>query len=325
MLGHRSITIAPEIRNSYNNVKTKIETNHRIWLKIILSALIPLMIAVFTIVTTVIQQKLSYQQRAQDRDDTNSLRKQSDRLADSLQKETILVSYLNDVSKLLMTENGSQILVHIRTKTLTSLRQLDSERKRYLFLFLYESDLIYQDSSEQLLRLHGADLNGIQFNGTYDNRCSFIYLYLYNVYLSNGSFIDCFIDRSNFSYGIMYNTRFYKGLLIRISFKMALLDNSCFCNMKLSTINFNGASLTGSDFQGTVWENASVDFTNANLTGANLSKEQLKNSTLDNCILPNKTWGPIRTRNLVVNGDLEQNVNINKIIIIINYSILVFI
>ncbi|CAF1368586.1 unnamed protein product, partial [Adineta steineri] len=99
---------------------------------------------------------------------------------------------------------------------------------------------------------------------------------------------------------------FFKRVLIRTSFKFASLNEAKFSNMKLSTINFIGASLIRSDFTGTVWDNTTVDFTNANLTDAKLSDKQLKNSTLDNCILPNGTWGPIRTKNLVANGDITQ-------------------
>jgi uncharacterized protein YjbI with pentapeptide repeats len=312
MLERRSATVVPMIENPSNSIK--IDKKHRIWLKLILAASIPLMIGVFTITTTLLQQKLSRQQREQDKYESSLLREQSNRLADNLQKETILVSYLNDVSNLLMKENHTKILIHIRTKTLTSLRQLDSERKRYLLLFLYESELIHQYPDQQistLLKINKADFNSIQFNGTNDNKCTFLRMYLYDVYLSNSSFIDCYIDRSNFSYSTMYNALFYKGLLIRITFKFALLDNSCFCNIKLSMMDFFGASLAGSSFSGSTWDNASVDFTNTNLTGAILSNEQLKNSTLDNCMLPNRTWGPIRTKNLVVNGDLQQNVSQN--------------
>ena len=135
MLGRHTGRIVPSIRNTCNNIKTKIETTNRIWLKIILSALIPLMIGVFTITTTLIQQNLSFKQREQEKADTRSLRAQSAYEADNLQKEAVLVTYLDDVSKLLMLENDTKIYTQIRTKTLTSLRQLDSERKNIYFYF----------------------------------------------------------------------------------------------------------------------------------------------------------------------------------------------
>jgi uncharacterized protein YjbI with pentapeptide repeats len=306
-------SVGPTIKKASN--ETKINPNHRIWLKLMLTALIPLMIGVFTIVSTLLQYKLSSQQRNQDKSDSLLFRQQSERHADSLQKETVLVTYLNDVSKLLMLENETKIFVHIRTKTLTSLRQIDSERRKNLLLFLYESELIYQKPEQQissLLKLDGADFNGIHFEHTIENHCSFTRLYLHNVYLSNSTFIKCYIDRANFSRSVMYNVMFCESMLIRTSFKWALLDNASFYRTKLTTMNFCGASLAGSRFTGTTWSNAGVDFTNTNLTGAILSNEQLKNSTLFNCILPNGTWGPIQMRNLVINGDLDQNVSGNS-------------
>jgi hypothetical protein len=124
MLGHRSGTIAPTIGNTCNNINTQFQTTQRLWLKIILSVLIPLMIGVFTITTTLLQDRFATQQREQD---TRPLRQQSDYQADNLQKEAVLVTYLNDISNLLMLENDTKISIQIRTKTLTSLRQLDSE------------------------------------------------------------------------------------------------------------------------------------------------------------------------------------------------------
>ncbi|CAF4578315.1 unnamed protein product [Rotaria sp. Silwood1] len=66
-------------------------------------------------------------------------------------------------------------------------------------------------------------------------------------------------------------------------------------------------SLIECDFTGALWTENSIDFTSTNLSGAIISNEQLGNSTLYNCILPNGTWAPIRTDNLVVNGDAEQS------------------
>jgi uncharacterized protein YjbI with pentapeptide repeats len=311
MFGYRSGTVAPTMKNGF---KMQIESNHRIWLKIILSALIPLMIGVFTITTTLLQHKLSAQQRNQDKQESSLLREQSERQADNLQKEKVLVTYFDDVSKLLMLENQPKIFAQLRIKTLTSLRQLDAERKRYLLLFLCESELICQNppySNSSLLKIDKADFNGVQINGTNDNKCSFTRIHLHDVYLSNSSFVECYIDRSNFSRATMNKAMFSKGLVLRTSFKFASLEKANFYNMKLATMNFAGAHLRQSDFTGTVWENNTVDFTNTDLTEAKLSDAQLKNSTLDNCILPNGTWGPIQTKNLVANGDLDQNVSGN--------------
>ena len=116
----RSAIVFPTIKTTLNNVKKKVETNHRIWLKLILSGLIPIMIKLFTIVTAVVQQQLSFQKREQEKHESFLLRQQANIHVDNLLKESILVTYLNDVSKLLMLNNNTNTLIHIRTKTLTN-------------------------------------------------------------------------------------------------------------------------------------------------------------------------------------------------------------
>jgi uncharacterized protein YjbI with pentapeptide repeats len=312
MFRRHSVPISLTTKNNF--IINKIQKpNYREWMKCFFSALVPLMIAVFTVVTAVLQQNLSLQQREQDKQDALLLRQQSERQADNIRKETVFATYLDDVSKLLLMENETQILIHIRMKTLTSLRQLDPELKQRLLLFLYESELIYNDDRRpipSLLKLNYADFNDIVFKGTIENRCSFLHLYLREAYLSNSLFIGCYIDRSTFSNAIMYKATFFKTLLLRSSFRSALLDKANFSYSKLNIMDFCGASLVGSDFTGAILVRDGVNLINTNLTGAIISNKQISNTTFYNCILPNGTWGPIYTKNLIVNGDVEENVSI---------------
>jgi uncharacterized protein YjbI with pentapeptide repeats len=212
-------------------------------------------------------------------------------------------------------KNETQNLLHIRMKTLTSLRQLDPERKQHLLLFLYESELIYRPvgkASSSLLKMKSADFKDIFFKGTVEIECSFLWLYLPEVYLSNSSFIDCYIDHSTFSHAIMYRAIFVQTLLIRTSFKSAFLNQANFSYSKLNIIDFSGASLVDSDFTGARLRQGEIIFTNTNLTGAILSSEQISNSNISNSLLPNGTWVFIDTKNLVVNGDAEENVSMNE-------------
>jgi len=288
-------------------------------LKLFLSALIPLMIGVFTVITTVQQQKMSSLQRAQDKQDALLLRQQSEYQADNLNKEKVYAAFLDEVSKILMSANEKSSLIQIRAKTLASLRQLDSERKKYLLLFLYDTELISRDSQKPIssvLKVNDADFNGIYFRGTLESSCSFMYLYLHDVHLSNASFIDCYIDWSNFSSSTMYKTVFFKARLLRTSFKFALLDNANFSQATFFQMNFIGASLIACNFTGATWTNQTVDFSGANLTGAILSDQQLSKSILSNALLPNGTWGPIQRENLLINGNAERNVSIDSFFIL---------
>ncbi|CAF1437817.1 unnamed protein product [Rotaria magnacalcarata] len=287
-----------------------ISIKDRVWLKLLLSALIPLMIGIFTVVTTIHQQKMSSLQREQEKQDAHLLRRQSDNQTAHRHKETIYATYLDDVTKLLLSNNETKRLVYIRAKTLVTLQQLDSERRKDVLLFLYESELIYHNplkTTTTLLKVNNADFNGISFQRTEKVECTFKFLYLHHVYLSNASFIDCYIDYSNFSHSLMYNTVFFKALLFRTSFKFALLDRANFNQAKFYQTDFSGASLAGCNFRDAHWIHQGLTFTSANLTGAILSNQQLERSILTNALLPNGTWGPIRTTSLVVNGDAEQD------------------
>lgn len=254
MLERHSATVTPMSRTTWTYLRTKIETN-RIWLKLVLSLLVPLMIGVFTITMSFVQQNVSLKQRNQDKEDAQQLRSLSDRLADNVQKETILVNYLHDISKLLMSENQTKMYDYIRTNTLASLRQLDSDRKRYLLLFLYESRLLYHDPDNQIpsiLKIADADFNGVQFNGSELTKCSFRRIELYDIYLSHSLFYDCYFDRTNFSYTTMNNATFERGVTIRTSFKFASLKQTRFSHMKLSNVSFFGANLVESCFNRTI-------------------------------------------------------------------------
>jgi hypothetical protein len=104
---------------------------------------------------------------------------------------------------------------------------------------------------------------------------------------------------------------FYNTDLRGSSFNLTLLDRANFSRADITGVKLVGASLIECDFTGARIR-GKVDFTNANLTGAIISNEQWANLTmLYNCVLPNGTWGPIQTENLVMNGGVEQNVSLN--------------
>ncbi len=313
MLRRYVINAGPTLQIICNNDTERRTRNVREWIKLCLSASIPLMIGIFTVVTTIQQQKLSTQQREQDKQDAFLLRQHSERQADNLRKESVLNTYIDDVSNLLMLENRTRSLLHIRMKTLTSLRLLDSERKNHLFLFLYENQLIQKDSQQpisSLLKVDGTDFSGIYFQGTKDRQCSFTGLHLYGAHLSNSSFINCQLWSANFSKSIMYNTMFYYTDLRSSLFNLSSLNKANFSGTSMTGVKFIGASLIECDLSGARWA-PYIDFTNANLTGSIISNEQLRNSRLNYSVLPDGTWGPINPKNLVVNGDVEQNVSSN--------------
>ncbi len=85
------------------------------------------------------------------------------------QRETLLQTYLDRMSELLLNnhlddlDSNEKTRNIARARTLTVLQRLDAGRKGSLLQFLYESRLIDSDSS--IINLYGADLHGADLYG----------------------------------------------------------------------------------------------------------------------------------------------------------------
>ncbi|CAF1377171.1 unnamed protein product [Rotaria sp. Silwood1] len=276
------------------------------WCKLIISALIPCVLGIFTILFTLQQQDLSKQQQQQER--WHQL--------DS-QRQTSFNAYIDDISKFLAQEMAihpvidKTSLLYIRTKTLTVLRTLDAERKKYVLLFLYESGLIRNSG----LDLRGADLNNVQLIGPYklDN------LYLPDVFLSNVTFVDCHLKNATFDRSVMNNARFIRSTLESASLGETVLNNTDFTGTTIIFANFTGAFLIGANFLSAEVVQG-LTFTNSDLFEAHFTEEQFQGQratmlahNFNHARLPNGTFGPIDAKkNLIQNGDAEWNCSTEK-------------
>ena len=130
-----------------------------------LSASIPLLIAVFTIVsyvqtkqinernrqkdieitnlTRLQEQKLADKQYQQNQRYANEQRQEDQRKADDLHHKTLCANYIEEISSIIYKQNQSMFtnedrkMSYIRAKTLITLRSIDSARKSQLFTFLH--------------------------------------------------------------------------------------------------------------------------------------------------------------------------------------------
>ncbi|CAF1208336.1 unnamed protein product [Didymodactylos carnosus] len=306
----------------HNNQTSQQKCSCLRWTKLFISALTPLTIGIFTIVTTIqerhrlVQDKQQAEkQQTQSKDTVENQRLQEKQLANDLQQESVFTTYIEDISKFILNNRNdntpfddAQSLLYIRTKTLTVLRKLDPQRKKNLMLFLIESRLINTDDESKDLDLSGADFSNIHFNGTMQSKCKLESIYLPDVYLINASFLNCRIIEVNFTGSYLMNTKFTQPIIENSIFKNCVLDESGFTGTELFSINFANAFLPHSDFTA-AFNVRHPDFTNADLTNVTIADEHLKEATLYNAILPNKTFGPIQSESLVVNGDAEYNVS----------------
>ena len=268
------------------------------WCKLLISALVPCLLGVFTIMFTLQQQDLSKQQQEQER--WHKL---------DAQHQTSFNAYIDDISKFLtqksnMTPVLEQTLLYVRTKTLTVLRTLDTERKKFVVLFLYESGFI-RDSG---LDLRGADLNNVQLVGPY----KLDKLYLPGVFWSNATFIDCNLNNATFDRSLMNNAHFIRSSLESASLVEVSLNNADFKGSTVIFSNFTGAFLVEASFLGAEVVQG-INFTNSDLFGTRFTEEQFHGQRVTRlphdfslARLPNGTFGPIdEKKNLIHNGDAE--------------------
>ena len=332
--------------------QSKYETRCLEWINVVTSALVPLMIGIFTVVLTIQQYRISERHRQQDQQIALAYREQDQRQADDLHFQQVYRDYIKDISEIvfklkhmnrIFRDNRTKFH-HIRSKTLSALRELDSERKTHLFMFLYENNLL------STLDLSGFDLSNITLNSSIFKKYEFRHLSLPLSDLTSSSFIGCqFKEGVNFKESMMYRTKFIKSNFscmkkytldepaknVHVYFDGTQLIGTDFSETTLCDVSFNGADLSYAnfiratlggriDFEGTnlaladftnIWLQTPIFITiqNTNMAGVRYSGEswlrmnQRGYIKMANVILPNGTW-LINQTNLVLNGDAEVNV-----------------
>ncbi|CAF5101878.1 unnamed protein product, partial [Rotaria sp. Silwood1] len=154
------------------------------------------MIAIFTVVTYVPQKEISERHREKDArlahltrqkdiDLALSQRVEDQRQADDLHYQTAFANYIEDISNSLYKQphnqsifcNEESKILYIRRKTLITLREIDSERKSQLSIFLYENNLLLNRfSSYSGISLAGADLHGVIIENSITGTYTFFWL-----------------------------------------------------------------------------------------------------------------------------------------------------
>jgi hypothetical protein len=105
------------------------------WAKLLMSACLPIILGVFTLIYTIQQSQIAKDNRSQDEKHTNEIREQN-----------VYDKYVEDITKFKNNENIN--FQTIRVKTLNALSQLNIDRKRSIIVFLYDIGLIHSDTPE---------------------------------------------------------------------------------------------------------------------------------------------------------------------------------
>lgn len=262
-------------------------------IKLLTSLALPLAVAIFTLITTVQNRHIAHQNREQDL-----------MQAEDNQRQDVFINYINDISRyrdknVENLSNNSDKLLYIRTKTLTALRKLDNERKKYLLLFLQESSLLSED---ELSLLVGAVFNGIKIHY---HDCVFRNVIFVGVYFENVTFTYCIFENVTFryvkfQYSILTNSVFYLTSFISCQMEYVNLENTI-----ISESEINNTLLGYANFQDVKLD--FVKFNNVNLTRASFSKNatQTRYISIRNSMLPNGTFSSID--DIISHSKLCQN------------------
>jgi uncharacterized protein YjbI with pentapeptide repeats len=289
-------------------------------MKMLLSALLPLILGIFTVIYTIQQNNIAKQQREQDLAIATNIRIQDQMQTDELRIQTVYDIYINDISMRLLDKNfntsNKKLLIHIRAKTLDTLRQLDVERKRKVILFLYEICLLRQNCQHQL-SLSEADLRDIKFIDSSAFSCTFKFLVFHNVLANNMSFYMCNLNEAVFDGSTMNYSQFNGSYIVRASFIGAHLMGASFSNTNFRYVNFTNADLRYSKFFKHPFMN--VDLTNADLFGSDITDAHLIRSESPNILLntrfSNGSFSDIDASNLVINNGAEISVSsLNEVV-----------
>lgn len=243
-------------RNNAGSSQFYPRRKYKLIFQFISAVFIPVLLAVFTVIYTLQQQSIAKSNREVDLRIAAEEHQQNIDLAIDEQRNTQLVTYIREVSDLLLANNFSlneQILRSVvRPKTLNTLRQLDPIRKSYLVRFLHESQLIPTVNSA-FLSLATADLTHIQIGSLTEAIIRLDYSVFQGSYLDNSSFALVYFNYGDFRFTTLRGATFQQCSFNYVQFNTAILQN----------VSFSVSHVYG------------ADFTNANMLNAKISQKQV--------------------------------------------------
>jgi uncharacterized protein YjbI with pentapeptide repeats len=198
-------------------------------------------------------------------------------IEDDRVRQAVLQSYIQDMTGLLLdkhlatSEPDQPVRDIARSSTLAAVRQLDTERKAILLLFLYESDLIRP--IDPVISLRGADLLGANLSGANLRGAWLGGIDLNSAILPGADLRDADLNNANLSNANLSNANLSNAYLVNANLSNATLRGVDLNYAKLMDANLEIVKLFGSK----LWN---ADLTSANLLGANLSNAKLSDDTL---------------------------------------------
>lgn len=240
----------------------------------------------------------------------------------------VLQAYIDRMSQLLLEENlstskpNSDVRTIATARTLTTLRELDKDRKGALVRFIYEAELIAKPEkpvSTSIISLVEADLTEANLSGV-----DLIGADLGYADLSNANLIDtnlahanlihvslrgadlreaqlayailshAGLSEANLSGATLFGAELHRSILHRINLSKAILYEAQLSNAELFDADLSEAVLYGADLQEAMLNGANLrgaDLREAVLYGADLSEADLSEAKLSGAFFDvNTTW-----------------------------------
>jgi len=211
----------------------------------------------------------------------------SDAVNKDNQRETALQSYIDKMSELLLEKHlreskpEDEVRKIGRVHTLTVLHRLDSERKRSVLQFLYESDLIVKGNS--FINLDGAELSGANLVGANLGAADLSAANLSRADLREASLGGAELSGADLREASLSQASLSRASLSRADLSRANLSGADLIVAFLNEAELSGANLSGADMIGTDLREAylrEANLSGAELSGANLSGAELSGAHL---------------------------------------------
>jgi uncharacterized protein YjbI with pentapeptide repeats len=235
----------------------------------------------------------------------------SEMLAKDQQQQMTLVTYMDQMSGLLLNSSSTTKLLHDSKKTdevrnvaiartLIALSSLDPERKRAVLLFLYQADLITWHHWPKtsgfdfpIINLFSADLKEADLGGIYLKNASLQRTFLNNAHMSNTTLTGADLESAELSGADLSGASLDGSYLMQADLSGANLSHAqlqVFKQTRTSKLppgtqpvtNLSGTILIGANL-------SDADLSGANLSGANLSDADLSGANLSSADLKGAT------------------------------------
>ncbi|MEW5869434.1 MAG: pentapeptide repeat-containing protein [Chloroflexota bacterium] len=201
--------------------------------------------------------------------------------------EQVLQAYFDDMTALMQRQNlrgatkESEVRASANTKTLETLKILDSERKGRLVQFLYEEKLV--KGKDAIISLEGADLSGVNLSDAYLNGAD----------LSGADLNGANLSHANLVVADLRYTNMSSADLSEADLKGTNLSKANLSHATLAATDLRLVDLSESDLSYTNLNMANLGYTNlstANLSFADLNRVNLRGAVIDESTLLDDKW-----------------------------------